>query len=207
MFIQPEIIGAFATGVIGPVIVVFTKHLLDKRKAQKESEKDPISEGIKSNVLINNKISEILEEYGADRVWVNQFHNGGHFYPTGKSIHKFSMCYEVVSEGTHSIKDLFQNIPVSLFTRSINHLLESDIIEIKDFKDENVTTYCLRNAAEESGTKSEYLFAIKSIDNKFIGILGLDYTKKKRLLTQEEINQLHVEVTSLGGVLMNQLQK
>jgi hypothetical protein len=209
MFIlQSEIIGAFATGVIGPVIVVFSKHFLDKRKNKKElAKKDPISEVLKSNIQVESKISEMLEEYGANRVWINQFHNGGNFYPTGKSIHKFSMFYEVVSPNTHSIKDSFQNIPVSLFSRSINRLLEEDIIEIPNFDDENITTYGLCYVAGEYGTKSSYEFAIKSIEGKFIGILGIDFTSHPKILTPEQISDIRVEVTSIGGVLVNHILK
>lgn len=198
--IQPEVIGAFATGVLGPAIVVYLKYVLDNKKKKNEI-KCPVSESIKYNLLINNKISEILDKYGADRVWVNQFHNGGNFYPIGKSIHKFSMCYEAVSKDTLSIKEQFQNIPVSLFAQSMNHLLENDIIKLYDIKNE-IETFGLRAISSESGTKSGYLFAIKSIDNKFIGVLGIDYTKRKRTLTEEDINQLHIETTTIGGVLM-----
>ena len=204
MIIRPELIGAFLTGVIGPIIVTLVKEYLEKRKANK---KDPVAESLKTNILVDNKVNEILEEYGADRVWITQFHNGGHFYPTGKSIHKFSMFYENVALGTASIKDYFQNIPVSLFSKSTNFLLEEEVIEISDFKDETIATHGLKYVADEYGCKSGYLFAIKSIDNKFLGVLGIDYTKKRKALTSEEISDIRVEVTSIGGVIMNHLQK
>jgi hypothetical protein len=203
MTLAPEIMGAFFTGILGPVIVALIRYYLEKLKAKK---KDPVAESLKTSVLIDNKISEILEEYGADRAWIAQFHNGGHFYPTGKSIHKFSMFYETVTLNTSSIKDYFQNIPVSLFSKSINRLLEEDVILIPDFKDETIPTYGLKYVAEESGCKSGYLFAIKSIDNKFLGIMGIDFTKQPKTLTPEEISNLRVEVTSIGGVIINHLQ-
>lgn len=206
--LEPGIIGAFSTGVLGPLVVAVAKHFLDKAKEKSEAKKkDPVAESLKTNVQIDIKISEMLDEYGADRIWITQFHNGGNFYPTGRSIHKFSMFYEVVSHGTSSIKDYFQNIPVSLFTKSINYLLEEDVIEILDFKDEKVATYGLKYVAEEYGTKSGYGFAIKSIEGKYIGTLGIDFTHKKKTLTPEQINDIRVEVTSIGGVLMNHLQK
>ena len=203
---DPGIIGAFSTGILSPISVAVAKHFIDKAKAKAEAKKkDPVAESLKTNIQIDNKISEMLEEYGADRVWITQFHNGGHFYPTGRSIHKFSMFYEVVSHGTSSIKDYFQNIPVSLFTKSINYLLEEDIIEIADYKDEKIATYGLKYIAEEYGTKSGYGFAIKSIDGKFIGTLGIDFTSRKKTLTPEQIANIRVEVTSIGGVVMNHL--
>ena len=73
-----------------------------------------------------HKLDYIKDEFKADRVWLAQFHNGGHFYPTGKSIAKFSMVYEIVESTTKSIQSNFQNIPVSLFSKPINHLLEKE---------------------------------------------------------------------------------
>ena len=79
------------------------------------------------------------------------------------------------------------------------------MIEIPDFKDDKISTFGLKYIAEENGCKSGYLFAIKTIDDKFIGTLGIDYTKKKTKLDMESINHLLVHATSLGGVLMNHL--
>ena len=88
-----------------------------------------------------------------------------------------------------------------MFSKSINELLESNNIQIADYKDETIATFGLKYIAEDTGCKSGYLFAIKTIDNKFIGILGLDYTKKKVKLTEENINELVNYTTAIGGVL------
>jgi hypothetical protein len=83
--------------------------------------------------------------------------------------------------------------------------LVNDIIEIPDFKDETISTFGLKYIAEDTNCKSSYLFAIKSIEGKFIGTLGLDYTKRKTRLDMESINHLQVHASSLGGVLMTHL--
>ena len=157
--------------------------------------------------LVNTKIDHIKEEFSADRVWIAQFHNGGNFYPTGRSMAKFSIIYEAVSQNATSIQSSFHNIPVNLFSKSINQLLQNDIIEIPDFKDESVPTYGLKYIAEENNCKSGYIFAIKTIDDKFIGIMGVDFTKRKTKLDMESINHLEIHATSLGGVLMTHLNQ
>lgn len=196
-----EVIVAFITGVLGPIALLYVKNLLNKRK----SKPDMVTEALKVSELVTSKIDHIKEEFKADRVWVTQFHNGGHFYPTGKSMAKFSVIYESVNIGVGSIQTGFQNIPVNLFSKSINELLENDVIEIPDFKDDTIATYGLKYAAEESGCKSGYLFSVKTIDGKFIGTLGLDFTKRKTKLDMESINHLLVHATSIGGVLMGHL--
>ena len=196
-----SVIVAFITGVFGPVSVLFIKNLMDKKKKKP----DMVKETLRVSELVNHKIDHIREEFHADRVWVTQFHNGGNFYPTGKSMAKFSIMYETVNLGVSSVQTNFHNIPVNLFSKSINELLNNDVIEISDYKDETIATFGLKYIAEDTGCKSGYLFAIKTIDDKFIGTLGIDYTKKKTKLDMESINHLLVHATSLGGVLMNHL--
>ena len=198
-----EVIVAFITGIVGPTSIMVLKHYLLSRKKKP----DLVHETLKVSELVNTKIEHIKEEFNADRVWVTQFHNGGNFYPTGKSMAKFSVIYETVHPGVNSIQSNFHNIPVNLFSKSINELLQNDVIEIPDYKDEKISTFGLKYVAEENGCKSGYLFAIKTIDGRFIGTLGLDYTKRKTNLDMESINHLQVHASSLGGVLMTHLNQ
>ena len=196
-----QIIVAFLTGIAGPILLILVKNYLDKKKKP-----DLLIDAVEHSKLISDKIEELKEEIEVDRIWVAQFHNGGHFYPTGKSIAKFSIFYETVQVGVSSIQSNFQNIPVNLFSKAINELLENDIIEIPDFKDPSTPTFGLKYIAEDTGCKSGYLFAIKSIDGKYIGILGLDFTKKPVNLSDDTINHLSKQAFALGGALMAHLQ-
>ena len=198
-----KIIVAFITGVLGPVLLLIVKHYYEKGKTKP----DMVAEALETSEKVLGKLDHIKDEFNADRIWITQFHNGGHFYPTGKSIAKFSMVYEVVNANAISVQSSYQNIPVSLFSKSTNYLLENDIIEISDFKDDTIATHGLKYVAEEGGCKSGYLFAIKTIDDKFIGCLGLDFVKRKTKLDMESINHLAVHATAIGGVLHNHLQR
>jgi hypothetical protein len=196
--ISPIII-AFITGVLGPILIIVIKNRLNKST----STPDMLSDSLRIGERVTSKIDQIREDFKADRVWITQFHNGGHFYPTGKSIAKFSVIYETVALNTTSIQSNFQNIPINLFSKSMNRLLEKDLIAISDFTDETIATYGLKYIAEDTGCKAGYLFAIKTIDEKFIGVLGLDYTKRKTKLSPEDINHITNHATSLGGVLIS----
>ena len=192
---------AFITGVLGPIMVIIVKNYLNKNKKKP----DMVTETLRVSELITTKIEHMREEFHADRVWVTQFHNGGNFYPTGKSMAKFSVMYETVNPGVSSIQTNFHNIPVNLFSKSINQLLVNDVIEIPDFKDETIPTFGLKYIAEDTNCKSGYLFSIKTIDGKFIGTLGVDFTKRKTKLDMEAINHIMVHASSIGGVLMTHL--
>lgn len=197
------IIVAFITGVLGPISILYIKYLLDKRKKKP----DMVMDTLRVSELINQKIDHIKDEFKADRVWISQFHNGGNFYPTGKSMAKFSIMYESVGSNAQSVQSNFKNIPVQLFSRAINELYLNDVIQVADFKDETIATYGLKYVAEECGPKSSYLFAIKTIEDKFIGVLAVDYTKRKTSLDIESVNHLLVHASSIGGVLMNYLKQ
>ena len=197
------IIIAFITGVLGPILLLYIKSKLEKKKEKP----DMVRETLRVSELVTHKIEDIKDEFKSDRVWITQFHNGGNFYPTGKSMAKFSIMYETVNPGISSVQSNFHNIPVNLFSKSINQLLSNDVIEISDYKDETIATFGLKYIAEDTECKSGYLFAIKTIDDKFIGCLGLDYTKRKTKLDEDSIKHLQVYATSLGGVLMTHLEQ
>ena len=84
------IIVAFITAVLGPILVEWVKSLLNK----KEEKVSTVKEAIDLNELVDKQLDQIMEELECDRIWIAQFHNGGHFYPTGKSITKCSIMYE-----------------------------------------------------------------------------------------------------------------
>ena len=194
---------AFLTGVLGPVLILVVRHYLTENKKTK----DPIKDAAVSGEVICKILDQIIDETGLDRVWITQFHNGGHFYPTGKSIQKFSMIYEAVSTNADSIRHNFQNIPINLFSKSINRLLDYDRIIIVDYKDEETSTYGLRYLAEETGCRSSYMFALKNIDGKMIGVLSAEATKRKKDLSDDEYDSLRAHAAQIGILLDTYLRK
>ena len=166
-----ELIAAFLTGVVGPIAYFFVNNHLAK---QKDKGRDKVKETITDSNLITDELEEIRDEFKSDRVWISQFHNGGNFYPTGKSIQKFSIFYEVTKAGVSSVAHTFNNIPCSLYPKAFDHMLngEQKGIFIPDYKDPKVATYGLKGAAESVGTKSTYLVPLFTLDDKYIGTHG-----------------------------------
>lgn len=190
--------GTFLSSTLGPSIVEIVKDKLRK------TTKDPLKDAIEFNQVIYNKLFDIQAHMKSDRVWLSQFHNGGHFYPTGKSIQKFSMMYEIVSLNTLSQQHNFQNIPVSLLSKSINELAKNKVIIIPDFDDKAVEDFGLKAISESSKIKSLYIFPVSSIEGKFIGMCGVEFTHKRHL-NQQDMLYLHSNVSAIGSILMNHL--
>lgn len=197
-----ELLGAFLTGVVGPVLYLLISKYLQK---EKERKRDKVKENITSVSLISDELEEIREEYKADRVWIAQFHNGGNFYPTGKSIQKFSIFYEVTKAGVSSVSHTFNNIPCSLYPKAFEHMMEGQGIFIPNFSDEKVATYGLKGAAESVGTKSSFLVPLFTLDNKYIGNIGIDFVGRKRKLTKDDWEHFQIKAGRIAGYLSNHL--
>lgn len=199
-----ELIGAFLTGIVGPILyLIIDKYMANRR----EKNKDVVKDAIKNTIVIEEELEQIREEFDSCRAWISQFHNGGNFYPTGKSIQKFSIFYEVAKKGISSVSHTFNNIPTSLYPKAFDHMLndEQKGIFVPDFLDPKNATYGLRGAAESVGTKSSYVIPLFTLDEKFIGCLGVDYVSKKKRLTKEQWEHLQIKAGRIAGYLSSHL--
>ena len=173
------IVVALITAVFGPIAVEWAKNYFAKSKSE-----NPVDEAIKINNLVDEQLEIIMDELNCDRVWVTQFHNGGHFYPTGKSIQKFSMFYEKVGPGCQAAQQNFQNVPVSLFPKAMSELYKNGEIAVPDTTGE---TYGLGAVAEPYGAQSYYLIALDDLHDRFIGVLCVDFKQKYKLSKEDWI--------------------
>ena len=195
-----ELIGmvlvAVITALIGPSVVEYVKV-----KLSKPASKDIVRDDIERNLVIFDEISEIREELDGDRIWISQFHNGGHFLHTNKSIQKFSITYEDVKPGVSSVIHLFTDIPLSLYSRAMNHIMENKHLWIPDFKDETTATFGLKSAADATGTNATNAIGLFDIaTDRCIGTMGVDYREKKKL-TQTQKDFLMERGSRLAGYL------
>ena len=174
------IIVALITAVFGPIAVEWAKNYFGK----KPTKKNPVDEAIEMNALVDEQLGVVLDELSADRVWIAQFHNGGHFYPTGKSIQKFSIFYERCTPNAQSIQQTFQNVPVSLFPKAMSELYKEGELAIFDYEIED---YDLTSVSKPYGTESFYMIALDDLQDRFIGVLAVAYDKKHKLEKEEWI--------------------
>jgi hypothetical protein len=170
---------ALITAVFGPIAVAWAKKQLEKNSLS-----TPLNEAIELNDVVDDQLEIIIAEIGSDRVWVTQFHNGGHFYPKGKSIQKFSMFYEKTSPNTAPSQMTFQNIPCSLFPKSMSELVKKGELAVPNTKVEH---FGLGPFAEQYGSKSFYMIALKDLHDNFIGTLAISYNKVYKLTKDDWI--------------------
>jgi hypothetical protein len=172
------IIVALITAVFGPIAVTWYKNKFAAKR------KNLVDEAIELNSLVDDQLHTVMEELSADRVWIAQFHNGGHFYPTGKSIQKFSIFYEKTAPNTPSIQSTFQNVPVSLFPKAMSTLYKEGELAIPSYKGED---YDLGSVSAPYGTKSFYMIALDDLQDKFIGVISIAFDTEYKLSKEDWI--------------------
>ena len=192
------IIVALITAVIGPLLMTWFKNKLETKPPKKLLE-----EAIDLNELVSEQIEIIIDELEADRIWIAQFHNGGHFYPTGKSIQKFSIFYETITPNTEPIQSVFQNIPVSLFPKSLSKLYKDGELSIVTLNGEE--NYDLKPLCLTYGTKSFYMISIYNLDDHFIGVMGIAFNEEYKL-SKEDWIFIRQKVGAIGLLLTDYLK-
>jgi hypothetical protein len=190
---------ALITAVIGPAVLEWVR-----AKLKKEEKSSPVKEAIDVNAMVDNQLDKLIEELECDRIWIGQFHNGGHFYPTGKSIQKFSIFYEKLTPTTSAIQHIFQQIPVSLFPKALSKLYKDGELAVINYeKDE---TYDLNIFSRDYGTKSFYMIAIDDLNGHFIGLMGIAFNDKEHKLSREEWIFIRQKVGAIGSLLTDYLK-
>jgi hypothetical protein len=196
MEILIPIVIALITSVFGPVLLEWAKSKFRRKQS------DPMPDAIKYNEQIEHQLDLILNELECDQIFIAQFHNGGHFYPTGKSIQKFSIFYEVLNPNIESVKNIYQNIPVSLFNKPLSELYEHGEVIIEDAEAAN--SYLL-NTTTGGKCKSIYLLALTDLDGRIIGVMGIHYIEKKHKIVKDEWIFIRQKVGAIGNIISNYL--
>lgn len=172
---------ALITAVIGPIIVNWVK-----LKMETQDKKTPMREALEASTLIDEQLEVIMEELECDRIWLAQFHNGGHFYPTGKSIQKFSFFYEKTSPNITPIQHTYQNIPVSLFPRVLSKIYKEGELSLEDVSVAE-DTFGLEYLTTQYNTKSICMIGLHSLDDHLIGVLGISFENPHKMKKDEWI--------------------
>lgn len=189
---------AMITAIIGPIAVNWVALKTNKPKISS------VKEAIDLNELVDEQLEMMMKELKCDRIWIGQFHNGGHFYPTGKSIQKFSMFYEKLSFNTRPIQHIFQQIPVSLFPKSLSKIYKDGELSIINHHEDD--TFDLYVPPKDFDTKSFYMLAVKDLNEHFIGVMGITFNNVEHKLTREEWIFIRQKVGAIGSLLTNYLK-
>jgi len=199
MEVLGSVLVALITALLGPIVILWVKKKLTKTK-------DEIAVEIFSTEKITTEIEEVLNKLEGDRVWIAQFHNGGHFLHSNKSMQKFSVVYEVDAAGVLPVSTIFTNIPISLYSRCFSEILNTKFIGISDYEDETIATYGLKPGAEATGAKATYIVGLFDFGTgKLMGSIGIDFLDPKKL-TDTQIEYFKIRSERVAGYLSSNRQ-
>jgi hypothetical protein len=194
MEIVGSVLVALITALFGPVAIIWVKKKITKTK-------DEVVMELHSTEKITTEIEEILYKLNGDRVWITQFHNGGHFLHSNKSIQKFSVVYEVDGPGILPVSTIFTNIPISLYSRCFSEMVTSKFIGIPNYDDPSVATFGLKPGAEATGANATYMVGLFDFGTgKLMGSIGIDFLDPTEL-TNSQIEYLKIRSERVAGYL------
>jgi len=189
---------AFLTGIVGPMALLYAKHLLNLRKEKDRSKRrDDFNITISVQQKINSTLNALQSKYDLDRVWIAQFHNGGNFYPGNKSMKKLSATFESTKPGISTDLMKLQNLPISFFSNVLTEMNEtqSGVIVETDGSHENA----FKDFWLHRGVHRSYMFPIICLEGDFIAILGIDFNHIDGRLSDELYKELEGEAKLLSG--------
>ena len=199
MEIFGSVLVALITALFGPIAILWVKKKLTKPK-------DEIEVEIFSTEKITTEIEEILNKLEGDRVWITQFHNGGHFLHSNKSMQKFSVLYEVDGPGILPVSTIFTNIPISLYSKCFSEILTTRFIGISNYDDETIATYGLKPGAEATGAKATYIVGLFDFGTgKLMGSIGIDFLNPTKL-TDSQTEYFKIRSERVAGYLSSNRQ-
>jgi hypothetical protein len=148
---------------------------------------------------IQIQLYHILQNFGANRVSIYEFHNGGTNLQ-GVEFKKCSNTYEAVALETKPIIKEMQNLPLSMNPLWSKLLATRDNIEIPSV--EGLNDVFLKNYLEAQSIKTLYSLLLSDYDNSPIGFITLEYYRTSRILTDDEFDEIN-DISNKIAVLIN----
>lgn len=182
--------------MLGSLVTIYLKHLLDVRTKEKE---DVVRLTHQNDVVLYDKLEEIRVHLGADRAYIVQYHNGA-YYKSGQSMLKSSMTHEVAAPGISREIAGAQNLPMSLFAESRAKFYEGKNIHVPDIDAPDIEE-SLRQMYLGRGIKSSYTFAIKDLKGRMMGALAVNYVTEKHLMDEDGLEYLQQNALVISGHL------
>ena len=193
------VIIALITAIGGPWMVNWSKKKYSSVKAL------PPEDEIKYSEQIDEQMYLLSEDLGCDKIFIAQFHNGGFYYPTGKSIRKFSIFFETKNTNIPTFQHILQNVPTSLFAKTFSQISKGIEISINEF--DKGDHYDLIHFKEEYNVGSLYMTSINDLHNRCIGVICITYHNRQHTLSEDDWKMVRQKTNNIGAILNNFLDK
>jgi hypothetical protein len=177
--------------LLGVFLSWFLKYKWGEYKQKK------ITREISQSKLVQTILEQQLEEYGCQRAFILQRHNGGK-YGSGRSMNKLSTTFEALEDGVSTEFKEYQNLPMSLYSGLINSVTENKAIypSVDDIDDLLTKAFFVQR-----GSKSAVVYPIEK-GSELIAMIGFEWTHK-----QKNMDTIIADMTRDGKVIGETLSK
>jgi len=185
-----QLIVSSAVTLTGVFLSWFLKYKYGEYKHRK------ITREISQSKLIQTVLEQQLNEYGAQRAFILQRHNGGKF-KTGRSMNKLSTTFEALEEGVSTEFKEYQNLPITLYSGLVDTVQnERGIFPLVEDIDDILT----RAFFVQRGTRSAIVYPItRGIE--LIGMVGFEWTHKIEKMVEQDYVQFKEDGKVIGETL------
>jgi hypothetical protein len=177
--------------LLGVFLSWFLKYKWGEYKQKK------ITREISQSKLVQTILEQQLEEYGCQRAFILQRHNGGK-YGSGRSMNKLSTTFEALEDGVSTEFKEYQNLPMSLYSGLINSVTENKGIYPSV---EEIDDLLTRAFFVQRGSKSAVVYPIEK-GSELIAMIGFEWTHK-----QKNMDTIIADMTRDGKVIGETLSK
>lgn len=188
------IIVALITYTISPILIEYFKN----RKKPKNNSNIYFTKVLQIKQKINELLIEIRLISGANRVSLIEFHNGGQSLSALPFYHA-SMMYETTDIQTKELISRFQKIPISLISKMLLNMLESNKI------------FYLNNKSNKNNVSEFYKsFGIDKLLNVLLtnniqnGMLSINWDDDIDVNIDEILEKINPKIYSIN-LLLNEL--
>ena len=152
---------------------VFLSWYLKYRYGEYKQKK--LDKEISHSKLIQTILDQLLEEYGCQRAFILQRHNGGK-YGTGKSMTKLSTTFEALEDGVSTEFKEYQNLPMSLYSGLVDAAANNNAVfpSVEDIDD--LVTKAFFN---QRGSRSAVVYPVKK-GPELMALVGFEWTHKTK---------------------------
>ncbi len=171
-------IGAFGFMTYSTIIDSKTQSLLQKNfRASPTEIKTAMMQAVGQCQDIDKMLKKMMDEIGADRAYVFQFHNGTRLV-SGKHFYYYSNTHEVVGPGVSSEITNLQMLPMSLLVPSwLPQLIKGKGFVTETAHEKHEYT---KSILEAQGIESIAILPRMEKKNTYpIGFMGVDFTKSQ----------------------------
>lgn len=188
-------------GVLVAAVTIITTFggLWLKKKWFNKSQQCKLEQASFKNSEVIKLLKAILVDFGADRAYVFEFHNGDYFF-SGMPMQKFTCSYEVVADGVSSECHNPGEYRMSNYNDYIGSIIHDRDYFVEDVAEMN-SDALLKSLLTKKGVKSLYNVPIRKFSGKTVGFIGVDFVKEKKILDNETVNSLRSAAKLITGYI------